>query len=77
MSAGLVGGWSRRTQFWKGTIQGPFLQSLVRIGQAVSDKKIFQWFFAEFSILATAAILVGRRGHSTKFWKGTTQDHIC
>jgi hypothetical protein len=28
------------TQFWKGTIQGPFHQSLVAIGPVVSEEKI-------------------------------------
>ena len=32
------------------TIQGPFRQSLVPIGQEVSEKKIFYHLFAEFSI---------------------------
>jgi hypothetical protein len=27
--------------FWKGTIQGPFQQSLVEIGSVVSEEKIF------------------------------------
>jgi hypothetical protein len=35
-----------QTQFWKGTTQGSFRQSLVEIGQVVSNKKIFKWFFA-------------------------------
>jgi hypothetical protein len=30
-----------RAQFWKGTIQGPFHQSLVAIGSVVSEEKIF------------------------------------
>jgi hypothetical protein len=32
-----------RTQCWKGTIQGPFHQSLVAIGPVVSEEKIFMW----------------------------------
>jgi hypothetical protein len=42
LAAILVGNWDHRTQFWKGAIQGPFHQSLVAIGQVVSDKKIFK-----------------------------------
>jgi hypothetical protein len=30
-----------RTQFWKGTTQGSFQQSLVEIGTVVSEEKIF------------------------------------
>jgi hypothetical protein len=29
-----------RTQFWKGTIQGPFHQSLVQIGPVASEELI-------------------------------------
>jgi hypothetical protein len=32
-----------RTQFWKGTTQGPFHQSLVAIGPVVSEEKIKMW----------------------------------
>ena len=31
----------RRTQYWKGTTQGSFQQSLVEIGTVVSEEKIF------------------------------------
>jgi UV DNA damage repair endonuclease len=37
----LVGGMKCRTQFWKGTTQGSFQQSLVEIGSVVSEKNIF------------------------------------
>ena len=37
----LVGGLKCRTQFWKGTTQGSFQQSLVEIGSVVSEEKIF------------------------------------
>jgi hypothetical protein len=63
-----------RTQFWKGTIQGSFQQSLVEIGSVVSEKKIF--FFIPsplFSIFSLATILVGSQDHRTQFWKGATQ----
>jgi hypothetical protein len=37
----LVGGLKCRPQFWKGTTQGSFQQSLVEIGSVVSEEKIF------------------------------------
>ena len=37
----LNGGRGCRTQFWKGTSQGSFQQSLVEIGSVVSEEKIF------------------------------------
>jgi hypothetical protein len=39
----LVGSRHHRTQFWKGTIQGPFHQSLVAFGPMVSEEKIEMW----------------------------------
>jgi hypothetical protein len=41
MAAILDTGRRWRTQFWKGTIQGSFQQSLVEIGSVVSEEKIF------------------------------------
>jgi hypothetical protein len=41
LAAILVGSPDHRTQFWKGTIQGPFHQSMVAIGPVVSEEKIF------------------------------------
>jgi hypothetical protein len=41
MAAILDTGRRWRTQFWKGTTQGSFLQSLVEIGSVVSEEKIF------------------------------------
>jgi hypothetical protein len=40
MAASLVGSRDHQTQFWKGVIQEPFHQSLVAIGQVVSEEKI-------------------------------------
>ena len=40
VAAILVGGLKCQTQFWKGTTQGSFQQSLVEIGRAVSEEKI-------------------------------------
>jgi hypothetical protein len=39
VTAILVGGLKCRTQFWKGTTQGSFQQSLVEIGSVVSEEK--------------------------------------
>jgi hypothetical protein len=41
VTAILVGGMKCLTQFWKGTTQGAFQQSLVEIGLVVSEEKIF------------------------------------
>ena len=41
MTAILDTGRRWRTQFWKGTTQGSFQQSLVEIGSVVSEEKIF------------------------------------
>jgi hypothetical protein len=70
----LVGGLKYRTQFWKGTTQGSFQQSLVEIGSVVSEEKIFLKISSPlFSIFSLVAILVGSRDHRTQFWKGATQ----
>jgi hypothetical protein len=36
----LVGGLKWQSQFWKGTTQGSFQQSLVEIGSVVSEEKM-------------------------------------
>jgi hypothetical protein len=66
VAAILVGGLNCRTQFWKGTTQGSFHQSLVEIVSVVSEEKIFLNFFPLFSILSLAAILVGNGDHQTQ-----------
>jgi hypothetical protein len=40
VAAILVGGLKWQSQFWKGTTQGSFQQSLVEIGSVVSEEKI-------------------------------------
>jgi hypothetical protein len=56
VAAILFGGLKCRTQFWKGTTQGSFQQSLVEIGSVVSEETIFlkvhppYEFFHQFSI---------------------------
>jgi hypothetical protein len=44
----LVGGLKCQTQFWKGTTQGSFQQSLIEIGSVVSEEKIFFKFHPPF-----------------------------
>jgi hypothetical protein len=48
MAAILDTGRRWRTQFWKGTTQGSFQQSLVEIGSVVSEEKIFFKFHPPF-----------------------------
>jgi hypothetical protein len=70
VAAILVGGLKCRTQFWKGTTQGSFQQSLVEIGSVVSEEKISINCSSPFSIFSLAAILVADLDHRTQFWKG-------
>jgi hypothetical protein len=44
----LVGGLKCWTQFWKGTAQRSFQQSLVEIGLVVSEENIFEKFHSPF-----------------------------
>ena len=70
----LVGGLKCRTQFWKGTTQRSFQQSLVEIGAVVSEENIFFKFHSPFfSIFSLPAILVESRDHRTQIWKGAMQ----
>jgi hypothetical protein len=63
-----------RTQFWKGTTQGSFQQSLVEIGSVVSKEKNFFLISSPFfSIFSLAAILVGKSGSPDNFWKVAIQ----
>ena len=64
------------TQFWKGTTQGSFQQSLVEIGSVVSEEKIsFKFHPPFFSIFSLVVILVGSQDHQTQFGRGPSQDH--
>jgi hypothetical protein len=72
----LVGSRDHRTHFWKGTIQGPFHQSLVAISPVVSEEKILCEFPIGFyvkQISAVGAILVEGPNRRTHFWKRTIQ----
>jgi hypothetical protein len=67
VAAILVGGLKCRTQFWKGTTQGSFQQSLVEIGSVVSEEKISIKISSPFSIFSLVAILVADLDHRTQF----------
>jgi hypothetical protein len=57
MAAILDTGRCWRTQFWKGTTQGSFQQSLVEIGSVVSEEKIFFKFHPPFFLICNCSIL--------------------
>ena len=73
MAAILDTGRRSRIQFWKGTTQESFQQSLVKIGSVVSEEKIFFNFIPPFSIFSLVVILVGSQDHRTQFLKGAIQ----
>ena len=71
-----VGGMKCRTQFWKGTTQGSFQQSLVEIGSVVSEEKIFFKFHPPFFLFLAwwpSWLEVGNTGHN--FGRGPSKDH--
>jgi hypothetical protein len=74
VAAILVGGLKCRTQFWKGTTQGSFQQSLAEISWVVSEKKIFLNFILLFLFLAwwPSWLEVGITGHN---FQGLPKDH--
>ena len=64
------------TQFWKGTTQGSFQQSLVEIGSVVSEEKIFFKFHPPFFLFLAwrpSWLEVGITGR--KFGMGPSKDH--
>ena len=76
VAAILVGGLKCRTQFWKGTTQGLFQQSLVEIGSVVSEEKIFFKFHPPFYIFLAwwpSWLEIGITGHN--FGRGPFKDH--
>ena len=75
MAAILVGGMKCRTQFWKGTTQGIFQQSLVEIGSIVSEKTFFKFHPPFFLFLAwrPSWLEVGMTGHN--FGRVPSKDH--
>ena len=79
MAAILDTGRHWRTQFWKGTTEGSFQQSLVEIGSVVSEEKIFfsstlflflAWWpsWVEIGINAHNFGSWPSKDHSTKVW---------
>jgi hypothetical protein len=72
----LVGDLKCRTQFWKGTTQGSFQQSLVEIGSVVSQEKIFFKFHPPFFLFLAwwpSWLEVGITGHN--FGRRPPKDH--
>ena len=72
----LVGNMKCRTQFWKGTTQGSFQQSLVEIGSVVSEEKIFSKFHPPFFLFLAwwpSWLEVGITRHN--FGRGPSKDH--
>jgi hypothetical protein len=67
----LVGGLKCRTQFWKGTTQGSFQQSLVEIGSVVSE--IFFKFHPPFFYYKLGGHLGWKSGSPNTIFKGATQ----
>jgi hypothetical protein len=70
VAAILVGGLKCRTQFWKGTTQESFQQSLVEIGSVVSEK-IFLKFHPPFFLIC----LIGQNQQKFKVHKKSR--NIC
>jgi hypothetical protein len=65
-----------RTQFWKGTTQGSFQQSLVEIGSVVSEEKNFLKFHSPFFLFLAwwpSWLKVGITGHN--FGRGPSKDY--
>ena len=76
VAAILVGGMKCRTQFWKGTTQGSFQQSLVEIGSVVSEQKILLIFHPPFFLFLAwrpSWLEVGITGQN--FGRGPSKDH--
>jgi hypothetical protein len=71
-----VGGLKCRIQFWKGTTQRSFQQSLVEIGWVVSEENIFFKFHPPFFLFLAwrpSWLKVGITGHN--FVRGLSKDH--
>ena len=71
MAAILDTGRHRRTQYWKGTTQGSFQQSLVEIGTVVSEEKIFFKFHPPFFLIC----IIGQNRQKFKVHKKSR--NIC
>ena len=71
-----VGGMKCQTQFWKGTTQGLFQQSLVEIGSVVSEEKNLLKFHPPFFLFLAwwpSWLEVGITRHN--FGRGPSKDH--
>jgi hypothetical protein len=76
VAAILVGVLKCWTQFWKGTTQGSFQQSLVEIGSVVSEEKIFFLISSPFFLFLAwrpSWLEVEITGHN--FGRGPSKDH--
>jgi hypothetical protein len=76
VAAIMVEGLKFQTQFWKGTTQGSFQQSLVEIGSVVSEEKIFFKFHPLFFLFLAwrqSWLEVGITGHI--FGRGPSKDY--
>jgi hypothetical protein len=73
VAAILVEGLKCRTQFWKGTTQGSFQQSLVEIGSVVSEEKIFFPFHPPFFYVLPGGHLGWKSGSPDTFLEGAIQ----
>ena len=71
MAAILDTGRHWQTQFWKGTTQGSFQQSLVEIGTVVSEEKIFFLISSPFFLIC----IIGQNKQKFKVHKKSR--NIC
>jgi hypothetical protein len=62
-----------RTQFWKGTTQGSFQQSLVEIGSVVSEEKILLKFHPPFFYFELGGHLGWKSGSPDTIFEGGHQ----
>ena len=72
----LVGGLKCRTQFWKGTTQRSFQQSVVEIGSVVSEENIFLKLHSPFFLFLAWRpfwLKIGITEHN--FGRGPCKDH--
>ena len=68
----LVGGLKCQTQYWKGTTQGSFQQSLVEIGSVVSEENFFLKFHPPFFYFQLGGHLGWKSGSPDTIFKGAT-----
>jgi hypothetical protein len=67
-----------RTQFWKGTTQGSFQQSLVEIGSVVSEENFFFKISSPFFLIC----IIGQnrqkfKVHKKELWTFAYFDRLC